>query len=135
MRFGLIADRVHVAPEMLELALRIGADRAFLVSDGMAPMGGGPDRFTLGGREITRAGDRLTLTDGTLAGAALPLWQGVRHVAEITGWPLERAVALASDAPRDLLGLAPIRIALGHAAELLVWPETGAPHLLEPGAA
>ena len=127
LRFGLIADGVHVAPEMLALALRMAPDRAFLVSDGMATMGSRIDRFTLGGREIVLRDDRLTLADGTLAGAALPLWQGVRRVASLMGWPLEEAAALAGDAALRTLGLAPQRIRPGQPALLLAWPETGAP--------
>nr|MBA3326226.1 N-acetylglucosamine-6-phosphate deacetylase [Paracoccaceae bacterium] len=68
---GLIADGVHVAPEAMRAALaaKRGPGRIFAVTDAMAFTGTTLPEITLGGRRIRRRDGRLTLADGTLAGA------------------------------------------------------------------
>lgn len=124
---GIIADGHHVGDEQLRLALRLkGAERLMLVTDAMPPVGcssGDPcaDAFTLFGRRITRAGDRLTGEDGTLAGAAVTMAQAVRHMSGCGGASLEEALGMASLTPARFLGLDGRlgRIAPGHAADLV----------------
>ena len=117
---GIIADGVHVAPECLQVALATKAtDRLFLVSDAMAVAGSSLDSFQLGGRRVVRSGGRLTLEDGTLAGADVSLAQSVAHLAAL-GVPLERALAMASRIPADLIGARDRgRIARGARADLV----------------
>lgn len=104
LRAGIIADGVHVAPEALQIALKMKApDGLFLVSDAMAVAGTALERFTLGGREIRRAGGRLTLADGTLAGADVSLPQSLAHLVGL-GVAIERALAMASRIPADVIG-------------------------------
>lgn len=101
---GIIADGIHVAPEMLLLALAMKApDGLFLVSDAMAVAGTTQNSFTLNGRPIHRAAGRLTLADGTLAGADITLPQSVAHLAGL-GTDPARALAMASRIPADLIG-------------------------------
>jgi len=96
----LIADLVHVHPAALRVAIA-ATPRAVLVSDAVA-------RGT--GRR----------PDGTLAGSEITLADAVRNVASI-GIPVERAVAMASTIPSDLLGLADRgRIEVGQRADLVV---------------
>lgn len=99
---GLIADGVHVADACLRIAL--GANpNLFLVSDAMAVAGTDIATFTLGGREIGRAGGRLTLADGTLAGADTTLPQSLAVLRRI-GIDPARALAMATRLPADLIG-------------------------------
>lgn len=101
---GIIADGVHVAPGPLQIALTMKApDGLFLVSDAMAVAGTEMTGFTLSAREIRRAGGRLTLADGTLAGADISLPQSLAHLRSL-GVPLARALAMASRIPADLIG-------------------------------
>lgn len=99
---GLIADGVHVAPETLRIAMA-ASDRLFLVSDAMAVPGTDLAEFTLNGRRILRRDGRLTLEDGTLAGADLTLPRAVAVVAGL-GLPVETALAMATSRPADCLG-------------------------------
>ena len=62
--------------------------------------------FALNGRQIFRRGGRLTLADGTLAGADIALIDAVRHCHLTLGLPLETALALATAAPAAALGIA-----------------------------
>ena len=104
LRAGIIADGVHVAPECLEIALRLKAeDDLFLVSDSMAVAGTELTEFDLKGRRITRSGNRLALDDGTLAGADVTMAQSVAHLVAL-GQPLQRALAMATRVPADVIG-------------------------------
>lgn len=114
---GLIADGVHVSDPALRLALK-ASDRLFLVSDSMAVAGTGLAEFTLGGRRIVRRNGRLTLTDGTLAGADISLPQAVVHLVAAGCGP-ERALAMATGVPAGLIGAQAGWLAAGDAADFL----------------
>ncbi len=101
---GLIADGFHVDDTVLRVALR-AKPGVFLVSDAMATLGSDLTGFTLNGRRIFRRDGRLTLGDGTLAGADIALIDAVRHVHLRLGLPLEQALRLASAHPAAALGL------------------------------
>jgi N-acetylglucosamine-6-phosphate deacetylase len=103
---GLIADGVHVHPTALRLAWAAKRDRLFLVSDAMPTMGMAGDRFDLNGRRVTRRDGRLTLGDGTLAGADPPLIYGVRVMVRQAAVPLDDALRMASLRPAQALGVA-----------------------------
>ena len=111
---GLIADGIHVSAEMLAIALRVAGDRCFLVSDAM-PTVGGPDRFSLYGREIAVRDGRLVNAEGALAGAHLDLPQAMRHLLALTGASPGTANAMATDRPRRAMGLAPLAVGPGTA--------------------
>ena len=118
---GLIADAVHVAPATMRAALaaKRGEDAMFLVSDAMAVAGTDLDRFALNGRTILRRGGRLTLEDGTLAGADIDLPGAIRVLVR-EGVALERALRMASAVPARLLGRDDLgRLAPGTAADLV----------------
>ncbi|TPE52992.1 N-acetylglucosamine-6-phosphate deacetylase [Amaricoccus solimangrovi] len=117
---GLIADGIHVAPEVIGIALRAGGtERVFLVSDAMAVAGTGLDEFTLRGRKILRREGRLTLADGTLAGADIDI-PGALRVLRGVGVAPERALAMATANPAGLIGARSRgRLAPGGAADLV----------------
>ena len=101
---GIIADGIHVAPECIKIALHMKApDSLFLVSDAMAFAGTDKTEITLNGRRILRHGNRLTLADGTLAGADISLPQSVAHLVGL-GVDPARALAMASRIPADVIG-------------------------------
>ena len=111
---GLIADGIHVSPEMLSVALaaRPRPDRCFLVSDAM-PTVGGPDRFSLYGMEIHVENGALVNAQGSLAGAHIDMLESLRRLIAMTGMPQERAIAMATDLPRQAMGLPALSVAPG----------------------
>lgn len=124
---GLIADGVHVHPAVIALVLAARADGVFLVSDAMACAGTDDTGFDLAGRRILRRDGRLTLADGTLAGADLTLARAVQVTVEAGASPA-RALAMASRLPAALIGAEDRagRIAPGRAADLvLLRPDLG----------
>ena len=105
---GLIVDGFHVDPISMGVALRAkrGPGRIFIVTDAMSPIGSDQTSFRLNGREIYRKDGRLTLADGTLAGADIDMLSSVRSAHQTLGLPLEEALRMASAYPADAVGIA-----------------------------
>ncbi|WP_374301020.1 N-acetylglucosamine-6-phosphate deacetylase [Paracoccus sp. (in: a-proteobacteria)] len=102
---GLIADAIHVHPAVLRTALAARPDGIFLVTDCMAFAGTDLTEMTLQGRTIHRRDGRLTLADGTLAGADLRMDGAIRVLVDQTGIAPERALAMATSEPARIIGL------------------------------
>lgn len=104
---GIIADGFHVDPVSMNIALRAktGPGRIFLVTDAMSTIGSDQTGFLLNGREIFRRDGRLTLSDGTLAGADIDMLSSVRFVHQTLDLPLGEAIRMASAYPADAIGL------------------------------
>ncbi|MFB9911928.1 N-acetylglucosamine-6-phosphate deacetylase [Rhizobium paknamense] len=105
---GLIADGFHVDPACMTLALRAkrGPGRIFLVTDSMSTIGVDDESFELNGRMVYRRNGRLTLADGTLAGADIDMLACLRFVTEKLGVPLPEALNMASLHPAEAIGAA-----------------------------
>lgn len=104
-RIGLIADGVHVAPEMCATLARAAGARLVLVSDATAATNAPAGRYRLGERTIVSDGTRATV-GGRLAGGAVPLWRCVATLVACGVSP-RRALGAATTAPRRLLGIPP----------------------------
>ena len=102
---GLIADGIHVAPQTLRVALAARPTGLFLVSDAMSVAGTDLTEFHLGGRRILRRAGRLTLDDGTLAGADLSLPQAIGVMVQRVGLAPQRALAMATSIPALVIGM------------------------------
>ncbi len=101
---GIIADGHHVHDAALKVALAAKPrDRMMLVSDAMPSAAGGPDRFKLQGRTVTRRDGRLQLADGTLAGSNLTMDEAVRHCTGRLDVSTEEALRMASLNPAAFL--------------------------------
>ncbi|MFC6644042.1 N-acetylglucosamine-6-phosphate deacetylase [Granulicella cerasi] len=103
----LIADGIHVHPEMMKLWWRSkGAKRALLVTDSMSATGMADGDYTLGGLAVTVENQTATLTDSrsTLAGSLLTLDRAVENLQHFIGVPLAEAVRAASTNPAAMLG-------------------------------
>lgn len=103
---GLIADGFHVDPTTMNIALRAknGPGRIFLVTDAMSTIGTDDAGLNLNGRPIYRNGGRLTLEDGTLAGADIDMLSCVRFTHTSLGLPLVEALRMASRYPAEAIG-------------------------------
>lgn len=115
---GLIADAIHVHPAAMAAAwaAKQGPGKLFLVSDAMAVAGTEAREFQLEGRRISRRDGRLTLDDGTLAGADLDLTTAIRVLVRDMGVPLAEALAAATRVPAELIGQSAI-LSPGQTAE------------------
>ncbi len=105
MSAGLIADAIHVHPQTMRAAFaaKQGPGRLFLVSDAMAVAGTELTEFQLEGRIIQRENGRLTLQNGTLAGADLDLTTALSVLSEQVGVSLPDALAAATRIPAGII--------------------------------
>ena len=83
-----------------------GPGKIVLVTDAMATIGTDMTSFTLNGRTIYRKDGRLTLADGTLAGADLDMISAVRFMHRQIGTDVEEALRMASLYPAEAIGQA-----------------------------
>jgi N-acetylglucosamine-6-phosphate deacetylase len=112
---GLIADGIHVHPASVRAAMaaKQGPGEIFLVSDAMAVAGSDSTEFTLNGRRVIRSGHRLTLENGTLAGADLDLLTAMRNMVSWGAATEDVALAMATSRPAKLC---PNCLGIGHLA-------------------
>lgn len=112
---GLIADGVHVAPEMIALAFRLAADRITLVTDSVG--------WRTDGTRVRLVDGAPRLADGTLAGSALSMDEAIRRCVE-SGVPWSSAIDAATANVADFLGLADRgRVANGQRADLVAFDD------------
>ena len=121
---GIIADGFHVDPVAMGVALRAkrGPGKIFIVTDAMSTIGTDETGLLLNGRQIYREGGRLTLADGTLAGADIDMLSSVRYVHRTLSFPLEEAIRMASLYPAEAMGVADRhgRLLPGYAADFIL---------------
>jgi N-acetylglucosamine-6-phosphate deacetylase len=104
----MIADGHHLPADTLKAMLRSkGIERSILVSDAVALAGMPPGSYDtpVGGKVELDANGRLSLAGTSyLAGAALPLKDGVARAVAMTGVSLGDAVRMATANPGRFTG-------------------------------
>ncbi len=123
LRLELIADGIHLAPEMLELIFaRVLRENIMLITDSVSSSWQPDGDSTLGGLDVEIKDGVARLKDnGALAGSTLRYQHGLRLVQEITGEPLSELVATTSWNQARSLGLPDVgRIEPGYRADLVV---------------
>ncbi len=109
----LICDGEHVAPVMVDILYRTLGDRVVIATDHMPPAG--PGYHVMNGT--------MRAEDGTIAGSALHIDQGVRNYMSFADLSFAQAIIAATHAPAAMLGLHRElgRIAKGLRADLSFW--------------
>lgn len=106
LRAELIADGIHVVPEMLQLIYdNVGSDRIILITDSMRAKGLPPGDYELGNQPVKVDNERAVLEDGTLAGSILKMDDGVRRMFGLNGVSLHDVVKMASVNPAKQIGI------------------------------
>jgi N-acetylglucosamine-6-phosphate deacetylase len=126
---GFIADGQHVHPAMLKVLMRFSRGEAsptgrygeglFLVSDALSPLGLPDGKYPWDDREIEVIDGTARLPDGTLSGTTRSLLVGVQNLVKWGVCDVGNAIALATTAPRQAIGLSSNYV--GQAANLLRW--------------
>ncbi|MGL4488373.1 MAG: N-acetylglucosamine-6-phosphate deacetylase [Rhizobiaceae bacterium] len=95
---GLIADGFHAHAASMQVAARtkMRPGNIFLVTDAMSTVGSDIQSFKLNGRTILREAGRLTLTDGTLAGADIDMISCVTNARNVIDLDPKEAIRMAS---------------------------------------
>ena len=103
--FDIIADGIHVAPQMLEFACRSkGPDKVSLISDSVAPTGLGDGEYDLWGEKISVVGGRTRNERGSIAGSVITVHEAVKRMLAL-GFSMREVSQMASANPAKLLGL------------------------------
>lgn len=106
----IIADGIHVAPEVVKLFLRAkGVARAVLITDATAAAGMPDGTYQLGPIQVEVKDGRCTIrgeTNGKLAGSVLTMDRAVRNVKQFAGWSLQNSIRAATLNPAAAAGLA-----------------------------
>ncbi len=121
---GLIADGVHVSPQMVKLLHRI-TNKIFLVSDALAPLGLPDGIYPWDDRLIAVTNGTARLPDGTLSGTTVALLDSVNNLVKWNICEPEQAIALAIAAPRHA-----INMPIDSTTQRLAWYQTDSGQLI-----
>ena len=127
MTFDIIADGVHVAPQMLKFAVKSkGASKVSLISDSVAPTGFGDGDFQLWGEKISIVNGITQNERGSMAGSVITMLEAVKLMLEL-GFTEREASQMASENPARLLGIEKTHgtIEVGKRADLFTLDEQG----------
>ncbi len=118
---GLIADGIHVSPEVLALTFSAAIGRIALTTDAIAPAGTDATDWSFGpeGRSVSVAGGAARLGDGTLAGSVATPTMMIR-VLEAAGVGFEETMWALSAPQAKVLGLGEWRMRPGDPAHITV---------------
>ncbi|HEX9062740.1 MAG TPA: amidohydrolase family protein, partial [Clostridia bacterium] len=101
----IIADGIHVSPEMIRLALKCkGPMKTVLITDSIMAAGHMDGVYTLGGTTVYVNNKEARIEDGSLAGSTLTMIDAVKNMVKFKV-SLEDALTMASIAPADVIGI------------------------------
>jgi len=103
--FDIIADGVHVHPQMLEFACRTKSpENVSLVSDSVAPTGLGDGDFEIWGEKISVTNGKTRNERGSIAGSVITMLDAVKRMLAL-GFSDSEVSKMASLNPARLLGV------------------------------
>ena len=123
----LIADGIHVAPEVVKIFLEAkGPERAVLITDAISATGMPDGQYQLGPILVDVKDGKCT-SGGSLAGSVLTMDRAVRNVTKFSNWTLRDAVQAATLNPARAAGLSEDygTLAKGAAADFVVLSPAG----------
>ena len=116
----LIADGVHVHPDLLRMVFAAAPGRVALVTDAMAAAGAADGDYVLGSLDVTVTDGVARLSKGgAIAGSTLTQDAAVRQVVA-AGVPVSDAIAAVTTTPARVLGLDAGILSVGSAADAVL---------------
>ncbi|KON90151.1 N-acetylglucosamine-6-phosphate deacetylase [Sporosarcina globispora] len=122
----LIADGVHVRPEMVKLAFQQkGEKELILITDAMRAKCLKAGVYDLGGQAVRVENGKAVLQDGTLAGSILKLGNAMKNMIDFTECSLEDAIQMAAVNPAKQLNVIDRKgtIKMGKDADIVIMDE------------
>lgn len=123
LKAEMIADGIHVRPEMIRIALQgKGIDGILLITDAMRAKCLKNGNYNHGGQDVTVVNGKAVLSDGTLAGSILKMNKAIQNMIHFTDITLSNAVQLASTNPAKQINVFDRKgsIAIGKDADIVV---------------
>lgn len=106
LKVELIADTIHVHPEMLKLALtQKGPNGILLVTDAMRAKCLPNGEYDLGGQQVTVVDGKAVLDRGNLAGSVLKMNEAVRNMKDLTLCTIRDCILMSSVNQAKQLGV------------------------------
>lgn len=125
--FDIIADGVHVRPEILKFAVESkGADKVSLISDSVAPTDLGDGNYPLWGETVSVVNGQTRNERGGIAGSVVTMLEAARLMREL-GFSEVEVSKMGSANPARLLGIEKTygTIETGKRADLVALDEAG----------
>jgi N-acetylglucosamine-6-phosphate deacetylase len=125
--FDIIADGIHVHPEMLKFAcLSKGPARVTLISDSVLPTGMGDGEFEIWGETVSVENGRTRNGRGSIAGSVITMLDAVKRMLSV-GFSAPDVSRMASLNPAKLLGIEKElgSIEIGKRADLVALDKNG----------
>lgn len=118
----LICDFIHLHPAIVKMVYKLkGDDKINVISDSCAAAGKSDGEYIVGGQKRYVKDGVVRTSDGTIAGSAKTVYDGVKNLINI-GIPIESAIKMASVNPAKTLGIEAETgsIQVGKCADLVV---------------
>lgn len=123
LKVELICDGIHLCPDFVKLVFEIKSmDQIILITDSMSGSWIESGEVQLGGLDvIVNQGEARLKDSGALAGSILRYNEGLRHVHEWTGLPLDQLVKTTSLNQAESLGIDGVgKIEVGYHADIAI---------------
>lgn len=119
----VIADKVHIALEMLEISYKqIGSNRMILITDAMRAKGLKDGMYEFGGQSVKVENNKASLKDSTLAGSVQTMIGNVKTMLEFPGVNLHDIAKMTAENPAKQINAFKEKgsIAIGKDADLVL---------------
>jgi N-acetylglucosamine-6-phosphate deacetylase len=100
---GIIVDGIHASYPSVRIAHQQLKEKLFLVTDAVTPAGTDLTEFDMAGTQAYVTDGKCHYEDGTIAGAAITMIDGVRNLINHVGLSKEEALRMASLYPAQAL--------------------------------
>ena len=102
----LICDFHHLAPEYIQLVLKMkGRERILMMSDATEMSGLSDGVYSIRGRKTIVKDGKVQLEDGTIAGSSSYVLAGMRNLVQKLNLPIEDVSYMASMTPAQVMGI------------------------------
>ncbi|MBS6374115.1 MAG: N-acetylglucosamine-6-phosphate deacetylase [Erysipelotrichaceae bacterium] len=102
----LICDFHHLAPEYIQLVLKMkGKERVLMMSDATEMSGLSEGIYRIRGRKMIVKEGKVQLEDGTIAGSSSYVLAGMKNLVQKLNLPIEDVSYMASMSPANVMGI------------------------------
>lgn len=102
---GIIVDGIHAAYPAVRIAHQQLDDRLFLVTDAVTPAGTKMHKYDMAGTPAFVTNGKCHYADGTIAGAALTMIEGINNLIQHVGLSQAEALRMATWYPAKAIGI------------------------------
>ncbi|MCQ1056872.1 N-acetylglucosamine-6-phosphate deacetylase [Photobacterium sp. ZSDE20] len=102
---GIIVDGIHSSYASVRIAHQQLGEKLFMVTDAVAPAGTDMTEYDMAGTIAYVTDGKCHYADGTIAGAAITMIEGVKNLIQHVGLSREEALRMASLYPAKAIGI------------------------------